>query len=53
MESLKMEMVNLVASGKITFEDYLKVNKQIEAHNTILAIIEYLKIRKKTIKIKW
>jgi len=45
MESLKTEMVNLVATRKISFKDYLKVAKQIESRNVILAIIEYLKLK--------
>lgn len=45
MESLKSEMVNLVATRKISFEDYVKVNRQIKAKNSILAIIEYLKLK--------
>lgn len=45
MESLKMEMVNLVATRRISFEDYLRVNKQIQSRNVILAIIEYLRLK--------
>jgi len=45
MESLKMEMVNLVATRRISLDDYLKVNKQIESRNSILAIIEYLRLK--------
>lgn len=45
MESLKMQMVNLVATRRISLDDYLKVNKQIESRNVILAIIEYLKLK--------
>ena len=42
-----MEMVNLVANRRISLEDYLKVNKQIKKHNAIMAVLEYLRIRKK------
>jgi len=40
-----MQMVNLVATRRISLDDYLKVNKQIESRNVILAIIEYLKLK--------
>ena len=45
MESLKSEMVNLVATRKISLDDYIKVNRQIKSNNVILAIIEYLKLK--------
>jgi len=45
MESLKLEMVNLVATRKISLDDYIKVNRQIKSNNVILAIIEYLKLK--------
>ncbi len=45
MESLKLEMVNLLATRKISLDDYIKVNRQIESNNVILAIIEYLKLK--------
>lgn len=45
MESLKLQMVNLVATRKISLDDYIKVNRQIKSNNVILAIIEYLKLK--------